>query len=49
MNIYDRNRGEFRRLPGPVFTNLLLADEINRAVPRLIRPAGGHGRAAGHH
>lgn len=34
MNIYDRNRGEFRRLPGPVFTNLLLADEINRAVPR---------------
>ena len=34
MNIYDRIRGEFRRLPGPVFTNLLLADEINRAVPR---------------
>ena len=34
MNIYDRNRGEFRHLPGPVFTNLLLADEINRAVPR---------------
>ena len=34
MNIYDRNTGEFRRIPGPVFTNLLLADEINRAVPR---------------
>jgi len=34
MNIYDRNSGEFRRIPGPVFTNLLLADEINRAVPR---------------
>ena len=34
MNIYDRNSGDFRRLPGPVFTNLLLADEINRAVPR---------------
>ncbi|MBQ3257529.1 MAG: MoxR family ATPase [Oscillospiraceae bacterium] len=34
MNIYDRNTGEFRRMPGPVFTNLLLADEINRAVPR---------------
>ena len=30
MNIYDRNRGEFRHLPGPVFTNLLLADEIIR-------------------
>ncbi len=34
MNIYDRNTGNFRQLPGPVFTNLLLADEINRAVPR---------------
>lgn len=34
MNIYDRNSGDFRRIPGPVFTNLLLADEINRAVPR---------------
>ena len=34
MNIYDRNTGKFRRMQGPVFTNLLLADEINRAVPR---------------
>ena len=34
MNIYDRNTGEFCRIPGPVVTNLLLADEINRAVPR---------------
>ena len=34
MNIYDRNSGTFRRMPGPVFTNLLLADEINRAGPR---------------
>lgn len=34
MNIYDRQTGAFKRLPGPVFTNLLLADEINRAVPR---------------
>lgn len=34
MNIYDRNTGNFKRLPGPVFTNMLLADEINRAVPR---------------
>lgn len=34
MNIYDRNTGQFRRMQGPVFTNLLLADEINRAVPR---------------
>ena len=27
-------RRELRFIPGPVFTNLLLADEINRAVPR---------------
>lgn len=34
LNIYDQRSGEFRLLRGPVFTNLLLADEINRAVPR---------------
>ena len=27
-------RGGFEFLPGPVFANLLLADEINRATPR---------------
>ena len=30
-SLYDQRRGEFRFVPGPVFTNLLLADEINRA------------------
>ena len=34
FNIYDQKNGEFKFLPGPVFTNMLLADEINRAVPR---------------
>lgn len=34
MNIFDRQTGAFRRLPGPVVTNLLLADELNRAIPR---------------
>ena len=34
LNIYDQHRGEFKLLRGPVFTNMLLADEINRAVPR---------------
>src|SRR5262245_30307468 len=29
--IYDQHRGEFGFRPGPVFTNVLLADEINRA------------------
>jgi MoxR-like ATPase len=30
----EAGRREFRFLPGPVFTNVLLADEINRATPR---------------
>ena len=33
-NIFDQRTGEFRLLRGPVFTHILLADEINRAVPR---------------
>ena len=28
------DRGEFRFIPGPVFANVLLVDEINRATPR---------------
>ncbi len=34
VNTYDPHRGEFSFQPGPVFTNILLADEINRATPR---------------
>ncbi len=30
-SLYDQRSGEFHFVPGPVFTNLLLADEINRA------------------
>jgi len=33
-SIYDRNRSEFIFSHGPVFTQLLLADEINRATPK---------------
>jgi MoxR-like ATPase len=32
--IYDQRSGEFEFRPGPIFTNLLLADEINRAPPK---------------
>ena len=32
--VYDRSREELVFRPGPVFTNLLLADELNRASPR---------------
>lgn len=34
MTIYDQNSGSFRTVKGPIFTNILLADEINRAIPR---------------
>ncbi|MCR4587317.1 MAG: MoxR family ATPase [Lachnospiraceae bacterium] len=34
LSIYDRKTDDFVFHPGPVFTNLLLADEINRATPR---------------
>ncbi|HEX6700467.1 MAG TPA: MoxR family ATPase [Gaiellaceae bacterium] len=33
-SFFDQRRGEFEFRPGPVFTNLLLADEINRAPPK---------------
>ena len=33
--IYDQKSGEFRTSLGPVFTNLLLADEINRAPAKV--------------
>jgi MoxR-like ATPase len=33
-NIWNPSRGEFQFIPGPVFANILLADEINRATPR---------------
>jgi len=33
-NIWNPKSGEFSFLPGPVFANVLLSDEINRATPR---------------
>jgi MoxR-like ATPase len=33
-NIWNPGSREFEFMPGPVFTNILLADEINRATPR---------------
>lgn len=33
--IYNQKTGEFNTAIGPVFTNLLLADEINRAPPKV--------------
>ena len=34
VSVYERQSGEFRFLPGPVFAQMVLADEINRATPK---------------
>jgi MoxR-like ATPase len=34
VNVYDQRSNEFEFKPGPVFANLLLVDEINRASPK---------------
>lgn len=34
VNVYDQKSGAFEFYPGPVFANIVLADEINRATPR---------------
>jgi MoxR-like ATPase len=34
VSIFDQQNQEFRFRPGPIFTKILLADEINRASPR---------------
>lgn len=33
-NIFQRDTSSFKFIPGPIFTNILLADEINRAPPK---------------
>ena len=34
LSVYNQKTGEFDFQPGPAFTNILLADEINRTTPR---------------
>ena len=34
VSVYDRASSAFQFHPGPIFTNVLLADEINRATPK---------------
>ena len=34
FNVYNQKTGEFEFRPGPLITNVLLADEINRTIPR---------------
>ena len=34
VTVYDRQTSEFRFTPGPIFHNVIVADEINRTTPR---------------
>jgi MoxR-like ATPase len=34
VNVFDQRSNEFEFRPGPVFANMLLVDEINRASPK---------------
>ena len=34
VSVYERERGEYKFHPGPLFAQLVLADEINRATPK---------------
>ncbi len=34
VNFYNQKKAEFEFRPGPLFANIILADEINRATPR---------------
>ncbi|MCH8256760.1 MAG: AAA family ATPase [Proteobacteria bacterium] len=34
VSIYDKDSGEFNFHPGPIFSQLVLADEINRTTPK---------------
>lgn len=34
VSVFDRNTSNFQFHPGPIFSNVLLADEINRATPK---------------
>jgi MoxR-like ATPase len=34
LSIFDRDQNQFRFIEGPIFNNLVLADEINRAMPK---------------
>lgn len=34
VSVYQRDSGEFKFHPGPIFAQMILADEINRATPK---------------
>ena len=49
VSVYDGTKGAFDFKPGPIFANLILADEINRTTPRTqscLLEAMGEGRVS---
>jgi MoxR-like ATPase len=34
VSVYERERGDFKFHPGPIFAQVILADEVNRATPK---------------
>ena len=48
LSIFDQKTREFNSGPGPIFANVVLVDEINRAMPtHPVGAARGDGRAPG--
>ena len=47
--IYDQSNGSFEFRPGPVFANVVLADEINRASPKTQAATARGDGGAPHH
>lgn len=48
VSVYNQSRGEFEFKPGPIFANVILADEINRTTPKTqssLLEAMSEGRA----
>jgi MoxR-like ATPase len=44
-HVYDRDRNTFSLAPGPIFAQIILADEVNRDAEDPIRVARGHAGA----
>lgn len=46
LSVYDQDRHEFQFHPGPIFTNIVIGDEVNRATPKtqsaLLEAMGEH-------
>ena len=49
VSIYNQKNGEFEFREGPIVSQVVLADEINRATENPICDARGHGRKASNH